>query len=446
MAKKNDADKRPAATKALPGSAEAQLADLRARLDAALEDSGLLGECSCITDTFPDAGYFVACSWEYSDPDDCRYFRIPYTVDAYGEIMLGAAEPVVKVVTEALVTPATADELEAGDSAGAMGAMGGGADGGVKAEFDADSDTLFYKSFDLKADLAEASINGVKGWTFEGYITKWGVVDAEGDVTVAGCYDQSIADYSLPLVKYEHGPTIGVLIATKADAVGQWVRGFVPDMPDTAFIRALMKIGAVAKMSYGWKPYPNGMQRNADGTRTLSNIRLYEVSPVAIPMLDATAITAVKGGLLDGSLSERIAATTRALYVSAVAVQQFANGRKAAGRKLGDDNLEAIATLGAAAEVALYACAESLYKADTKSGRAIARSRWQIIQRLKSELDALIESIPEGERADTETDSGGKSSVAADKSAQGAAGPGLTDDEKFLLTRRHDELARRLWS
>lgn len=263
-------------------------------------------------------------------------------------------------------------------------------------------DPMQFKQFDFAADsiVEGAVLNGVPGWTADGYFSAWGVQDAEGDVTHRGAFARTFAE-GLPLVKYEHGPTTGKTIAAKEDDYGPWVRMFFPTDPATDFIHKLMKIGAVAKMSYGWKPYPGGMTARADGGRDLTAVQLFEVSPVAIPMLDATAITEVKAGangLPDAPLDVQLTAAGLALKAACCEAEAHQARRVEAYRALSEKNAAAVGEL---AELSGEAMLSLLY-VETKAGRAVAGSRKRFVADMMRALRSFIDSLPEEERGQVE--------------------------------------------
>src|SRR4029078_3246895 len=73
------------------------------------------------------------------------------------------------------------------------------------------SEGFFTKHIDFKAssvgDVTE--LNGVKGWTFEGYITAWDAIDEEGDATVKGCFDRTLTEHGMHVVQKQHAHTFG---------------------------------------------------------------------------------------------------------------------------------------------------------------------------------------------------------------------------------------------
>lgn len=397
-------------TKALPGSLEASLEDVHARLYDAIMASGLAGGQFYIHGVIPP-DHVIVCvmrgGGDMGEMDDMGDRAMPvlditYIEDADGAItVLSAAPAAVAVTTTEELVPVTDGVTEA------MAAMGEGAYlSDDSAEEKSDEGQLAFKSFDIDAKaLAPAEVNGIKGFTVEGYFSEWNTTDNEGDITRPGFTDYSVQKWGLPPVRYEHGMNAGVTLSVKSDDYGPMCKLFIPEDTQTSLLYKLLKVGGVAKMSYGYKILPGGAKRLPTGERELTAIRLMEISPVAIPMHDGTQITAVKTGLQDGPVKTHLADVTRALYSATAHAKAFATARMAKNEDLGDANWEAIATFAAASGDALA----DLTGIEVKAGRTTAKARWKLIAQLRDTLSALIDSIPEDERADgSATDSTGK--------------------------------------
>lgn len=391
------------ATKAVEGSFE----DLRDDIAAAVTASGLFGEYSWVTNTFADS--VIVCSYGEGRPP--THWRVGYTVDANGAVVLGAAERVE--IAEVIVTGAAAEPAITENAGGEYSDddVAGKADG-----------ALYYKSVDFEVkSVTDSEVNGVKGWTFEGYASVWDVVDRENDVTLKGCFARSLAENGLPITKYEHGPTIGKYLDAREDDHGLWLKGFVPEDPATELVHKLMKIGAVAKMSIGWRPYPGGMTKRADGVRELRDIMLPEASPVAVPMLPATSIANVKSGgvLPDAKFDERIEAATAALNEAVLDAGAFVGRRVAQDRAAPTKCLDAVSVLAVASGDA----ALDLLRIEIKAGRALSGVRKRHLADLAKAVGAILASLPEGERAEIDAlIDGVAEGDTGDKASPGAAG------------------------
>src|SRR5271170_6051856 len=136
--------------------------------------------------------------------------------------------------------------------------------------------------------------------TFTGYgSTYGGPPDLVGDIIEPGAFQQSIAQQGkgLPLLwSHRTDQPIGTAKLSD-DTKGLLVHGsLVLADPKAQAAHAHLKAGSIKAMSIGYDvPHGQGKVSYADdGTRTLKEIKLYEISLVAIPANPRAQITAVK--------------------------------------------------------------------------------------------------------------------------------------------------------
>ena len=146
--------------------------------------------------------------------------------------------------------------------------------------------------------------------TFTGYASTYNSVDLVGDLIEPGAYRQSIASQGsgYPLL-WAHKQDEPLGIARVSDsAEGLVVNGSLL-LSDPAAKRAYehLKNGSIKAMSIGYSlPYGEGkVSYSDDGTRTLKEVRLHEISLVAVPANPYAVVTTVKSltqveGLLRG--------------------------------------------------------------------------------------------------------------------------------------------------
>jgi HK97 family phage prohead protease len=163
---------------------------------------------------------------------------------------------------------------------------------------------------------------------FEGYGATFGNVDRGGDICVAGCFADSLAEFKASgVIAWQHDWTepIGKPGAgTREDAKGLYVTGKLSDTAKGRDARTLMKDGVVTQMSIGYevtkatkitpeniKSYvdpasvdPKLLARAFDYGRALEAVKLYEVSPVSVAMNPAATISRVKSLVLDSKTLE----------------------------------------------------------------------------------------------------------------------------------------------
>jgi HK97 family phage prohead protease len=136
--------------------------------------------------------------------------------------------------------------------------------------------------------------------TFTGYASTYGgPPDLVGDVIEPGAFAQSIASQGkgYPLLwAHRSDEPIGI-VKVSDDPKGLLVNGslLLAD-PQAARAHTHMKAGTVRGMSIGYD-IPRGQGKvsySDDGTRTIREIKLYEISLVAIPANPKAQVTSVK--------------------------------------------------------------------------------------------------------------------------------------------------------
>ena len=109
---------------------------------------------------------------------------------------------------------------------------------------------------------------------------------------------------------WQHDPAqpIGVWDEVREDAKGLWVKGrILSDVAKGREAAALIGAGAIDGLSIGYRTVK--ATKNTKGQRLLSELELWEVSLVTVPMLPSARVSA-KGdaSLLDSTLREMAAA------------------------------------------------------------------------------------------------------------------------------------------
>jgi HK97 family phage prohead protease len=153
----------------------------------------------------------------------------------------------------------------------------------------------YHHSIPLAVKFSAASEAG----TFSGYASTFGgKPDAYGDVIAAGAFAKSIAEHraagTVPALLWSHDQSqpIGVITHLVEDAKGLRVDGKLTlEVVRAAEAYALMKAGALA-FSIGYKTVQaTSLGR---GVRQLNELKLYEISAVAIPANSSAKIISVK--------------------------------------------------------------------------------------------------------------------------------------------------------
>lgn len=161
-------------------------------------------------------------------------------------------------------------------------------------------------TLDLKA-LAEDG-------TIEGYGATFGNVDRGSDKIMPGAFTKGIAaalkaKRSIKMLWY-HDATqpIGVWDEATEDARGLRVKGrLILSVARAREVYDLLKAGALDSLSIGYRT----VKEAYDGDiRILTEVDLYEISPVTFPMNDKAVITKIKADGMD-EITERLAAGER---------------------------------------------------------------------------------------------------------------------------------------
>ena len=162
---------------------------------------------------------------------------------------------------------------------------------------------------------------------FEGYASKFGIVDQGDDMVMPGAFTKSLFDRPADRVKmlWQHDTRqpIGQWKSIAEDQIGLYVKGqIIRDVQKGSEAYALMKAGVIDSMSIGY--VTNEADWTKDGVRQLKQIGLMEVSLVTFPMLPDARITTVKdfnpreleAGLRDAGLSRADAVKAVAYFKS----------------------------------------------------------------------------------------------------------------------------------
>ena len=133
----------------------------------------------------------------------------------------------------------------------------------------------------------------------EGYGSIFGNEDSYGDIVAPGAFEETLAEAKAvgryPAMLWQHDPSepIGVWTDMAEDSRGLKVRGKFADTQRGQEALALVKMGALTGLSIGYSTVGAEYDDQAE-TRTLTKVKLWEVSPVTFPANDKARITRVK--------------------------------------------------------------------------------------------------------------------------------------------------------
>lgn len=146
--------------------------------------------------------------------------------------------------------------------------------------------------------------------TFTGYGAVFGNVDAHGDAIAPGAFKATLAQHraagTTPAMLSQHGDwsgtgpnqmPIGVWTTMREDEKGLYLEGRLSDTPRGLEAHTLLKDGALSGLSIGYvtrKSTPG--TKPGEARRTLTDVKLFEVSLVTFPANDQARVVSVKDG------------------------------------------------------------------------------------------------------------------------------------------------------
>lgn len=140
------------------------------------------------------------------------------------------------------------------------------------------------------------------GLTLEGYAAVFdeptGIRDHLGEYTetiVRGAFRKTLRE-RVPIVQWDHGndPTVGTapiaeVADLREDKRGLFIRARVFDTPRTEDIRRGIEAGAISGMSFRFEVTKDEWD-NTNAFRTIREVKLYELGPVAFPAYAKTTV------------------------------------------------------------------------------------------------------------------------------------------------------------
>jgi uncharacterized protein len=197
----------------------------------------------------------------------------------------------------------------------------------------------------IRAEL-KASDEGI----VEGYGSVFDVVDSYDDVVEKGAFVRTLKEGRPPAMLWQHDTAepIGVWESLREDETGLFVRGRFAKTQRGQEAFELVKMGALSGLSIGYSVKDARMEKN--GVRVLTDLNLWEVSPVTFPANDAARITRVKAS--DLKTEREFEEFLRDAGFSRAAAKAItAGGFKASETRRDDDSMaEVIQSLRSAAQ------------------------------------------------------------------------------------------------
>lgn len=151
------------------------------------------------------------------------------------------------------------------------------------------------KRLNVAAEIKAIDDSGV----IEGYGSVFRNLDSYSDIVAPGAFAKSLeeakASGRMPAMLWQHNPEepIGVWTDLREDDRGLFVKGKLADTQRGNEARELIKLGALTGLSIGYTTRSYKVDREND-SRILTDVQLWEVSPVTFPANSEARITGVK--------------------------------------------------------------------------------------------------------------------------------------------------------
>ncbi len=137
---------------------------------------------------------------------------------------------------------------------------------------------------------------------FKGYASVFNGVDSVKDTILPGAFKKTLRQKRNPSMFVNHDSynvPVGDWIKLKEDDKGLEVTGKIDlNHKDGITVYSALKRGAMDALSIGFRIPKNGAEENDDGSRTISEIDLKEISIVNFPADEAARIAVVKADIL----------------------------------------------------------------------------------------------------------------------------------------------------
>ena len=145
-----------------------------------------------------------------------------------------------------------------------------------------------FKTFDVKGVK-------VKDDEVKGYGAVFGNVDRTGDVIMKGAFKKTIQENKgsvIMVANHDQNKPVGRVTEMKEDDYGLQFKGYTSNTDSGKEYKQLMKDGVIDSFSIGYKAIR--YEHNEHGGRDIQEAKLFEISPVAIPMNPEAKLLEVK--------------------------------------------------------------------------------------------------------------------------------------------------------
>lgn len=134
-----------------------------------------------------------------------------------------------------------------------------------------------------------------------GYVVVWGVIDNKKDIHYPEAYKKTASEnrYIPLLPNHDQDTPIGSVTSLEIDGFGLKFTAELASTDRAQEYRTLLQEGVIKKFSMGWTALRS--KRRADGGRDILEVKLFEISPVAVPVGEETMVLEVNNINVDES-------------------------------------------------------------------------------------------------------------------------------------------------
>lgn len=154
--------------------------------------------------------------------------------------------------------------------------------------------TIEYRNFNPASDIR--AIGDKDEWTFEGYAVTWGTIDDYNSTFRKGSFRKTITERGnriKVLWNHDTDEPIGKIIEICEDKQGLFVKGILTEGVSKAVdVYKNLRAGVINTLSFGFIPLQK--KTTKDGILEITEVKLFEVSPVTFEANETAVITDVR--------------------------------------------------------------------------------------------------------------------------------------------------------
>lgn len=258
-----------------------------------------------------------------------------------------------------------------------------------------------FKQISLAA--AELKFDEARKGFFSGLASAFNGVDSYGDTIAPGAYKKTIKKRQRPIaLRWNHyGPVIGKWTRIEETDAGLYVEGeLTPGHSVADDVYASLKHGAVSGLSIGFRPVT--LTDHGDGTRTLKEIELIEISIVESPADTGAQIVSVKA-LSQSKIDSAVMWLSRAIKLHEGHMDGSIETSDESQKKMMDQMRKALSFLSDEADVGMSPMKQIDRSESLKEIESLLRDAAGFSRADATALVSRIKSLSHGEREQIKT-------------------------------------------